>query len=299
MGAADVVPGVSGGTIAFISGIYEELIDTINSVNLSLLTTLRKQGIAAAWKQINGNFLVALLSGIALSILTLSRLITWLLQVHPILIWSFFFGLVLASIWLMGKTIKHKFSPQIILSFLAGAAGAYWITILPTADNPTSLLYIFFSGALAICAMILPGISGSFILVLLGSYLVVLEGLHTANIPLVATFIAGAVVGLLSFARLLKWLFDKYEQITIALLTGFLLGSLNKIWPWKQTLETVQRVHSDGSVDYIPVLERNLLPGSYEMLMNEPAQLWPAVGLCLLGAAIIVAIDRAAGAKSA
>ena len=241
MGAADVVPGVSGGTIAFISGIYEELLETINSVNFGVLKTLKNNGIKTAWKSINGNFIVTLFLGIGISIASLAKLISYLLEAHPILIWSFFFGLVLASIVYVGKQVR-SWNAGAIISLTIGTSVAFWITILPPLSSSNELWFIFVSGMIAICAMILPGISGSFILLLMGSYQTVLEAVKDKNLLTIGVFIFGAVIGLLSFSRVLKWMFSKYHDFTIAILTGFLIGSLNKLWPWKETIST--RVNS-------------------------------------------------------
>ncbi len=239
MGAADVVPGVSGGTIAFISGIYEELITSINNINFSLFKTLRSEGFKPFWKQANGNFLSALFLGIFISILSLAKLVSWLLENEPVLLWAFFFGLVTASIFFVGRTIE-KWNIGVIISLILGACLAYYITTLPANESVNSLPFLFFSGALAVCAMILPGISGAFILVLLGSYKTILEAVHEKDIKVILTVGLGAVFGLLSFARILKWMFNNYKNITLAVLTGFIIGSLNKIWPWKNVLETKQ-----------------------------------------------------------
>lgn len=239
MGAADVVPGVSGGTIAFISGIYGELISTISGVNLSLLRTWKDEGFAAMWKDLNGNFIVALLSGILLSFFTLMRVANYLLEYYPIHIWAFFFGLVLASIYFVGKQIP-KWNFKVILFLIIGAAGAFYLTTLPPLAAAASNLYLFFSGALAICAMILPGISGAYILVLLGAYKSVSEATHDFDFQTLGVVALGAIIGLLSFSRLLKWLFLNYSTLTLATLTGFIAGSLNKIWPWKEILETAE-----------------------------------------------------------
>ena len=240
MGAADAVPGVSGGTIAFISGIYEELINTISGVNLSLLFTLRKKGITAFWKQLNGNFLVALLTGIIISFVSFMRLAKYLIEQKPVLIWSFFFGLIVASIVFVGKQIT-KWNLGTFISLLLGAIAAYYITTLPSLADNDNAFFLFFAGALAICAMILPGISGSFILVILGAYKTLSDALHDFDFKKIFLFVAGAVVGLLSFSRILKWLFKNYHNTTLAILTGFILGSLNKIWPWKMTLEVLEK----------------------------------------------------------
>ena len=287
MGAADVVPGVSGGTIAFISGIYEELITSINNVNLSLLNTLRKQGIKAFWTKLNGNFLLALLLGIGISVLSLAKLISWLMENEPIPLWSFFFGLVVASIILVGKEIKN-WNLAAILLLILGAAIAFYITMLPPSENSGSLPYLFLSGALAICAMILPGISGAFILVLLGSYKTVLDAVHERDLTIIITVGLGAIFGLLSFAKLLKWMFMHYKNITLALLTGFILGSLNKIWPWKEVLET--KIFGEK---IITIKDRNISPFSFD---GDP-QLISAIILALFGFSLIFILEKLAAKK--
>lgn len=286
MGAADVVPGVSGGTIAFISGIYEELLSSISAINIANLKLLKNEGVKAAWKAINGNFLLALLSGIFISIVSLAKLISWLLENKPILVWSFFFGLVLASILFVSKQIT-KWNASAIILFIIGAVAAYYITILhPAISESSSLIFYFFAGALAICAMILPGISGSFILVLLGAYKPVLDAIHTKDIKLLGVVAFGAVVGLLSFSKLLNWLFDHHKNSTLAVLTGFILGSLNKIWPWKETL--TWRVNSHGVK--IPFNEQSVSPFSYQ---GDP-QLTMAIILLIGGFLLIILLEKLA-----
>ena len=235
MGAADVVPGVSGGTIAFISGIYEELLRSISNVNLGLLKTLKQEGLKAAWKQVNGAFLASLFLGIFVSIVSLAKAIKLLLENEPILLWSFFFGLVVASIIYIVKQItKWNFIAVAIL--ILGAFLAYYVTTLhPLISEDSSLLFLFFAGAIAICAMILPGISGAFILVLLGAYKPILAAVNDRDFKTILAVGLGAIVGLLSFSKILKWLFANYKNYTLAALTGFIIGSLNKIWPWKLT----------------------------------------------------------------
>lgn len=234
MGAADAVPGVSGGTIAFISGIYEELINTISNVNLSLFKTLRKDGLSAFWKALNGNFLVALLLGIIISFVSFMRLAKYLIEYHPVLIWSFFFGLIIASIYFVGKQINKWHLPT-VLALIVGTVVAFYITTLPSSASNESPYFLFLAGAIAICAMILPGISGSFILLILGAYKTLSDAFHDFDFKRIAIFAGGALVGLLSFSHVLKWLFKNYHNVTLALLTGFIFGSLNKVWPWKLT----------------------------------------------------------------
>ncbi|GLU44206.1 DUF368 domain-containing protein [Allomuricauda sp. NBRC 101325] len=287
MGAADVVPGVSGGTIAFISGIYEELITSINNIDFSLISILRKDGIKAVWNKVNGNFLLALFLGIFISVLSLAKFLSYLLENEPILLWSFFFGLVLASIFFVGKEIT-KWSLGTVTVFILGAALAFFITELPVSENTDSLPYLFMSGALAICAMILPGISGAFILVLLGSYKTILDAVHERDIKIILTVGFGAVFGLLSFARLLKWMFNHYKNITLALLTGFILGSLNKIWPWKKVLETKTFGDKTMVVD-----DMNVLPWAFE----GDNRLMLAIVLAIIGFSLIFILEKAASKK--
>ena len=288
MGAADVVPGVSGGTIAFISGIYEELIDSISSVKPSVLKIWKQEGFLSMWTAINGNFLLSLLIGIGISVLSLAKLIRHLLETQPILIWSFFFGLVLASIFYVARQIT-RWNMGTYLLLALGALVAYFITTLSPQTANVSYLYVFGAGALAICAMILPGISGSFILLLLGMYKPVLDAIHFRDIGLLAVLMSGAVVGLLSFSKLLKWLFDHYENLTLAVLTGFIVGSLNKIWPWKVVLES-ELINGKLKV----LKEKSVLPFSYE----GDHQLLMALLLAMAGVAVIVFLERMAVKKN-
>ena len=284
MGAADVVPGVSGGTIAFISGIYEELVTTISGINLGLLKEWREFGFSSMWKKANGNFIIALFLGIAISVFTVMRLANYLLENHPILIWSFFFGLVIASIWFVGKQIP-KWNAKIITALVLGAAVAFYITTLPPITGTQSPFFLFIACAIAVCAMILPGISGAFILVLLGAYKTISEAIHDFDFKTIGIVAVGAVVGLLSFSRVLKWLFLKYKAVTLAVLTGFITGSLNKIWPWKEILETV----TVGDKDMV-IREQSVLPQHFD---GDP-QLIFALLLMVAGFLLILILERVA-----
>lgn len=284
MGAADVVPGVSGGTIAFISGIYEELLGSISSVNLKAVQILRKEGLKSFWNAINGNFLAALLVGIFISVISLAKLISWTLENEPILVWSFFFGLVLASIIYVGKQIT-EWNYLVFLVLIIGIGIAYYVTTLePIITENSSLLFIFIAGAIAICAMILPGISGAFILVLLGAYKPVLNAIHEKDIKLLAVLVLGAVVGLLTFSKILKWLFVRYRNLTLAILTGFIIGSLNKIWPWKEVVSW--RINSHG--DPVPFNEESILPNAFS---GDP-QLFMAILLAAIGFSMIIVLEK-------
>lgn len=313
MGAADAVPGVSGGTIAFISGIYEELISTISGVNLSLWTTFRKEGFKAFWTQANGNFLVALLAGIFISYISFMRLAKFLIEEHPVLIWSFFFGLIIASIILVAKQIK-RWNASAVIALILGAAAAYYITSLPSMANNENPFFLFFAGALAICAMILPGISGSFILVILGAYKTLSDAIHDYDIKRFALFAVGALAGLLSFSRVLKWLFNNYKNTTLAALTGFIFGSLNKIWPWKETLTAMEKSTGNtmpinaftdyGTLEVFQnklkdfntlkiVTEKSILPGYYsEINFGIDSQVGLAIGLMLVGFLTIIILEK-------
>ena len=287
MGAADVVPGVSGGTIAFISGIYEELITTISGVNLGLLSTWKANGFKAMWDELNGNFILALFAGILVSIFSVMRVANYLLENHPILIWSFFFGLVVASIWFVGKQIP-KWTWKIVLALVIGAAVAFYIVSLPPLSASNSYLFLFFAGALAVCAMILPGISGAFILVLLGAYKSITEAAHDFDLKTLGIVGIGAVFGLLTFSKILKWLFVHYSSITLAVLTGFIAGSLNKIWPWKETLETAMYGEKE-----VVLKEASVLPWNFD---GDPHTLW-SVALMLAGFFLILGLEMLAGNK--
>lgn len=283
MGAADVVPGVSGGTIAFIVGIYEELIDSIKSINSHALSLLLKGKLASFWKAINGSFLLSIVFGIAISIFSLAKAITYLLITHPILIWSFFFGLVLASTYFVSKQIESWRFNRIIV-FILGAVGAFFITVATPVETSIDLWFIFLCGAIAICAMILPGISGSFILVLLGKYFYVMEAVKTFNLSVILTFIAGAAVGIISFSNVLSFLLKRFHDLTIAVLAGFMLGSLNKVWPWKTVVETY--VDSHGVIK--PLIEHNVAPNAF---------IWEAVLLMLFGFFLVYVIEKLSAKK--
>jgi len=286
MGAADVVPGVSGGTIAFITGIYQELIDSIKSVNFKTLKLLLSGHIKAFWEAINGNFLISLLLGIGISVLSLAKGLKYLLEHHPILIWSFFFGLIVASAIYVAKDIK-EWKIGTFISLICGAVVAYFITVVTPAEANTTYPFIFLSGAIAICAMILPGISGSFILVLLGMYKFILGSLSDLNLPVIAVFLVGAAIGIISFSNILSWLLKKYYNLTIALLSGFMIGSLNKVWPWKHVLETFTDRHGEIR----PLIEQNVLPGNYFELTGNQAQLVYALLLAAAGFALIFVVE--------
>lgn len=279
MGAADVVPGVSGGTIALIVGIYEELVNSIKSVNLHSLKLLFSFRFAEFWRQINGAFLISVLSGILISIYSLAKLVTFLLDKHPVMIWAFFFGLVLSSIYYVVKNVS-SWNVLNMFMFLVGTAVAYYITIVTPTSTTNDLWFIFLSGAIAICAMILPGISGSFILLLLGKYEYMMSAVKDLDILLLGVFAAGALVGIVLFSRLLSYLLANFYNVTISVLSGFMLGSLNKVWPWKLPVS----YSPDGTV----LTERNILPDTY---------MWEGITLILVGVAVVVILENVSARK--
>lgn len=291
MGAADVVPGVSGGTVAFITGIYDELLRSIGAIPNAAGALLRGR-VAEAWRIANAGFLVVLFAGILTSVLSLAKLITYLLEHHPIPVWSFFFGLILVSVHLVSKEIQRR-SVSRLVSLCLGIGFAYWITVAAPMQWSSSSLSLFFAGAIAICAMILPGISGSFILVLLGLYPVVLGAVKAFDLGVMLIFASGCLVGLLSFSRLLSWVLQRWRDFTLAFLTGLMVGSLNKVWPWKETL--TWRV--DSHAQRVPLLEQNLLPGAYGELTGQDPQLLLAILLAVAAIALVLGLEWFAGRR--
>ncbi|CAH0537743.1 DUF368 domain-containing protein [Vibrio marisflavi] len=287
MGAADVVPGVSGGTIAFITGIYDHLLESIRRVNFNLLKVIKSQGLKAAFNHINGGFLIALFAGILTSIATLAKLISWLLTTHPIPVWSFFFGLILVSVYHMFRQVEQK-SLSRFLTLIIGVIAAYTITVLsPSQVEPTAINLVL-SGAIAICAMILPGISGSFILLLIGIYTPVLDAVKSLNIDVLILFAGGCVIGLLTFSHLLSWLLKNFRDLTITFLIGLMMGTLPKIWPWKETL--TWRVNSHG--EQVPLLQHNLMPFDYQAITSQPDRFWLALVMMVLAVALVLGLEK-------
>ena len=289
MGMADVVPGVSGGTIAFISGIYEELLDSIRSVDATALRLLLRFRLAEFWRHINGRFLLPVLLGIAVAIFSLARLMTYLLTNHPIAIWSFFFGLIVASALLVARQIG-RWDWRTVLAFAVGAAAAWWITVATPAETPDDWWFVMLSGAIAICAMILPGISGAFILLLLGKYQYIMHAVGEFDIPVIAVFVIGAAAGIISFSHLLSWLLKHWHDVTVAVLMGFMVGSLNKVWPWKETVETYLDSHGVAQ----PLVQNNIAPGTFEQLTGQPSLLVQAILLGIVGFLVIYGIELVA-----
>ena len=289
MGMADVVPGVSGGTIAFISGIYEELLDSIRSVDATALRLLLRFRLAEFWRHINGRFLLPVLLGIAVAIFSLARLMTYLLTNQPLAIWSFFFGLIVASALLVARQIG-RWDWRTVLAFAVGAAAAWWITVATPAETPDDWWFVMLSGAIAICAMILPGISGAFILLLLGKYQYIMHAVGEFDIPVIAVFVIGAAAGIISFSHLLSWLLKHWHDVTVAVLMGFMVGSLNKVWPWKETVETYLDSHGVAQ----PLVQNNIAPGTFEQLTGQPSLLVQAILLGIVGFLVIYGIELVA-----
>jgi len=280
MGAADVVPGVSGGTMAFILGIYEELLATIKSFDVTFIKLALSFKIKAALEHINWKFLVSLGLGLAISILSLARLVTWLYEHQQSNLFAFFFGLILASITVISSHVKWNI--RTVVSLIAGTIIAYLIVRLVPVEMPKDPLTIFWCGAVAIMAMILPGISGSFILLILGQYHYVMSAVKELDILTLLPFAAGCATGLLGFARILSWLLARFHQVMISFLIGFMVGSLWKIWPFRTVLETMETSHGE----LVPVRESIYLPGA-----DLHVWLLPVV-LCFLGFALVYGMDR-------
>ncbi len=288
MGAADVIPGVSGGTIAFMTGIYEELVGSINSINMTSVKLLFKGRLAEFWKAINGNFLVSLVLGILISILSLAKLMTYLLNCWPVPTWAFFFGLIVASSVFILKDVKQWKLKDVLTTALGIILGVVVCNLSPT-ETPDGLWFIFLSGAIAICAMILPGISGSFILLILGKYEFMLATLAKIiggggvlkDFLILIVFILGALTGILAFSKFLHWLLAHYHRPTLLVLVGFIIGSLVKVWPW-----------SDMAV----VAEAQLLRG--ESIAEIDMQIPAAIICCVAGAALVTVLELLSMRKS-
>lgn len=299
MGIAEVIPGVSGGTIAFITGIYERLLNSIKAFGPGLITTLRKEGIGRAWQAINGNFLVSLLLGMGAGVVVGVIGVTHLLETYPPAVWAFFFGLIIASAIYVGKQVE-QWNWKTITLLIIGAIVAYGITVLTPASGSTNLLFVFFCGMIAISALILPGISGSFILLMLGMYTYIvsetlkeaLKTFATDKLITLGVFALGCLAGLATISRLLSWTFKHYRSATLAVLTGFMLGSLNKIWPWRNPIEWLR--DASGAIikeDGVPkkiLLEANVLPNAYD---GEPLTLWVVITM-IIGFAIVFLLEK-------
>lgn len=289
MGGADVIPGVSGGTIAFITGIYEELIKSLKSIDGAAIKLFFSFRIAEGWKHINGSFLITVLAGILTSLLSLARLMTYLLENHPIAVWSFFFGLILVSSPLIMRDIR-RWTFVTVLAFVLGIILAYGITVLSPTETPTNLFFIFFCGALAICAMILPGISGAFVLLLIGKYEYMINALITFDLPVMLVFATGCFLGLVGFSHVLSWVLEHYRFPTLAMLAGFMIGSLNKVWPWKEVV--AYRLNHEGL--RVPAFDKSVLPGRFLEVTGQDPKVFYAILFAAAGIFLVVAIEKVA-----
>ena len=288
MGAADVVPGVSGGTIAFISGIYSELINTIKSINMQALKILRHQGVLAAWEHINGAFIMVLLGGILTSLFSLARIMHYLLDTYPLPLWAFFTGLIVGSVAYLLR--QHPLSGSLEkFFFVLGVVIAYGISMAPPMVLEGNLITMFFAGSIALCAMILPGISGSFILVLLGLYPVFIGAIANLQLDILVVFASGGIIGLMIFSRLLSWLLAHFQDRVIAVMCGFLVGSLNVIWPWKEVVTSGQALGQTAS---------NLLPNQFFAVAGQDPQILICITTFFLGLALVLLLEYVANIKS-
>lgn len=315
MGMAEVVPGVSGGTIAFITGIYERLINAIKSFGPQAFSALRADGLKGLWETIDGNFLVALLGGMVVGIVVGVFGISHLLEHYPILLWAFFFGLIIASALYIGRQVSN-WSIGEIIALIVGAVFAYYITVAVPAQGNEALWFVFISGAIAISALLLPGISGSFILLLMGMYTFIIPTVKDAlttfsgdSLLILVVFAAGCAVGLVTFSRVLSWTFEHYKNPTLALLTGFMIGSLNKIWPWRIPQQWL--VENEGG-DYILqensyelyqtavqkgegiklLVENNVSPSSFTGITGDANYMLGALTTAVLGFALVFLLER-------
>lgn len=293
MGAANVIPGVSGGTIALITGIFERLINAIKSFDTTAIKMLFKGQIAAFIKHTDLLFLISIFAGVGIAIVSLARIFDFLFTNYPVYIWSFFFGLVLASVYFVGKTI-NQWNPAVVLSFIVGTAIAVAVTFMTPAVENNNFFYLMLCGVVAICSMILPGLSGSFVLILMGNYqLVAIHAINERDFNILLPVLIGMVVGLIAFSHFLSWLLKKYKEQTIALLTGFILGSLSILWPWKKeiylTLSSGELLLKDG----LPKVERYMpiLPEAFT------TEVITAILLMLAGIATIWGVELLAKTK--
>jgi putative membrane protein len=284
MGAADLVPGVSGGTVAFVTGIYDELLATIAGIRWPLIQILLRGEFTRFWREANANFLVALLAGIGTSVVSLAGLFHYLLNHHPVTLWAFFFGLVAASVPLMSRSVEH-WNLGSVVSLLVGLGTALWVTALPPLVQSDAPLFLLLCGAIGVCAMILPGISGSFILLILGAYAPVIAALKGFDWIRIIAFVCGAVGGLLAFSKVLNLLLSRFRTTTLSLLTGFLVGSLQALWPWKKDA-TLLYTHSDGREEWLKVNRWPTDPA----LPGDP-ELWHVALACLAGALLVSGLD--------
>jgi len=282
MGMADLVPGVSGGTIAFVCGIYDRFIDGLKTFDLALLRAVLGGRWREAWDRVPVFFFLALGIGLLTAIFTLSSVLSGLFRTHPVQLWSLFFGLILGSIVLLARE-TWPWKPSHIAAFLVATVATFFLVGLPLLQIPPSKPFLFLAGAIAICAMILPGISGSYLLVIMGQYGIVLEAVEHRDFASLAIFVSGIVVGVLSFVRIVSWFLRNHRQITLVALTGVMAGALRTVWPWKETVST--RINSQGLE--VPLHQINIAP-------PDGANLLLPIALALLGAIVVLGLSRLA-----
>jgi putative membrane protein len=287
MGAVDIIPGISGGSVAFITGIYPTLLQSLRAIDREAFQLLRQRRFADCWEKINGNFLAIVSTGVLTSVFLLAKLMAYLLHHHSIALWSFFFGLILMASPLMLRKIT-KWNAQVIISFIAGAVIMYALTRLNTMVTPPTWWLVFLTGAISIAGLLVPGVSGAFILVLIGKYQIMIHTVSKFNIPVLLVFMLGCIVGALGLTRLLSWVMDHYQNTTIALLAGFMLGSLNKVWPWRQ----VEQFVTFSTGEQMPVAERSVFPWEYITLTGKDPRVFQAILMMALGFFIVILIER-------
>jgi putative membrane protein len=287
MGAAEVVPGVSGGTIAFITGIYERLLSAIGAFTPALVNVYRESGIRGLWKRTDAVFLLVLLAGMATSVFTIARLISFALANYAIFIWSFFFGLIIASIYLVALEVKDwRLNP--VLTMILGTVAGYTVTQIVPLEPDAGPLYIFLGGAVAVCAWILPGLSGSFILLLLGLYATVIDAIKSLNFSLLGSLALGCILGLVCFSHVLTWMFRRYREETLGLLIGFMIGALAKVWPWKHTLS----YQMGRTGEQIALVQEPVMPYTYQEITGGDPQIALAVAIGVLGLVFVIALEK-------
>ena len=289
MGVADVVPGVSGGTAAFIMDIYNELLRSLISIDREALSLLVKLRFSDFWKKINGSFLCALLAGVITNILFFARLVTHLLGHYSILIWSFFFGLILISAPLVLREIK-KWNIALVAIFVVGVGITYSLTLVPPTHMPEGFLFTVMAGCLSVCGILLPGVSGTFILLQIGKYQDVISNIMSLNVGFIVFFITGCIIGLAIFSRLLGWIIRNYRNASVALLSGLMLGSLNKVWPWREVLEYV--TNSKG--EQVPAFDKSILPWHYFATTGKDPQVFQAILMMALSVFLVVLVEKIA-----
>lgn len=287
MGVADAVPGVAGGTVAFLSGIYDELVRSLNEIDRDAVKLLLRKEFSGVWRKINGNFLTVVFAGILTSYFSLARIMAFFLRTNPIIVLSFLFGFILLSAPLVLRDIKQWNAP-VIAAFISGIVFAYVITLPGPLSAPGSWWFVFVAGTLVVCSTFIPGISGSLMLLLLGMYQYVINAVTNVNLLAIVIFVSGGLVGLFGFSRLLVWALEKHRAATTAMLAGLMLGALNKVWPWRQVLEFA--TNSRG--EQVPAHDRSILPWDYLVVTGKDPHVFQAILMMALGVFIVFLIEK-------